>query len=132
MIQWTLAGDHRSLGMIVQHTDADREFSYDHKSIVGALDKGIDDVERNGWHLIDIKKDCDLPPLTDHLTSPDAYRTARRVTTYPESKPRRIAPTPSNAVEDCLAPGLIFLLRDVALLRQIVQLLYPLLHCFPP
>jgi phosphoserine phosphatase len=57
MIQWTLAGERRRLGMLVHHTDADREFAYDRKSIVGTLAKGIDDAENGGWHLIDIKKD---------------------------------------------------------------------------
>jgi len=57
MIQWTLAGDGRRLGMLVHHTDADREFAYDRKSIVGTLDKGIDEAATSGWHLIDMKKD---------------------------------------------------------------------------
>ena len=57
MVQWTLAGKGRRLGMLVHHTDAGREFAYDRKSIVGTLDKGIDDAEANGWRLIDMKKD---------------------------------------------------------------------------
>jgi hypothetical protein len=31
--------------MLVHHTDAAREFAYDRKSIVGKLDKGIDDAK---------------------------------------------------------------------------------------
>jgi len=57
MLQWTLAGDGRRLGMLVHHTDAAREFAYDRKSIVGALSKGIDDAEKGGWQLIDMKAD---------------------------------------------------------------------------
>jgi phosphoglycolate phosphatase-like HAD superfamily hydrolase len=57
MIQWTLAGHRRRLGMIVHHTDAEREFAYDRKSIVGTLDKGIDRAQKGGWHLIDMAKD---------------------------------------------------------------------------
>ena len=57
MIQWTLAGEGRRLGMIVHHTDSEREFAYDRKSIVGMLDKGIDDAKSRGWHLIDMKGD---------------------------------------------------------------------------
>ena len=57
MLQWTLAGDGRRLGMLVHHTDAAREFAYDRKSIVGALSKGIDDAKKGGWQLIDIKAD---------------------------------------------------------------------------
>ena len=57
MLQWTLAGDGARLGMLVHHTDADREFAYDRKSIVGKLDRGLGDAKTGGWHVIDIKKD---------------------------------------------------------------------------
>lgn len=57
MLQWTLAGDGRRLGMLVHHTDADREFAYDRDGIVGKLDTGITDAEQGGWHLIDMKQD---------------------------------------------------------------------------
>jgi phosphoglycolate phosphatase-like HAD superfamily hydrolase len=57
MLQWTLAGDGARLGMLVHHTDADREFAYDRKSVVGALDKGIGDAITGGWTLIDMKTD---------------------------------------------------------------------------
>ncbi len=57
MLQWTLAGDGRRLAMLVHHTDAEREFAYDRKSVVGKLDKGIDDAETGGWLLIDMKDD---------------------------------------------------------------------------
>lgn len=57
MLQWTLAGDGRRLGMLVHHTDADREFAYDRKSVVGTLDKGLDDADSGGWLLIDMKAD---------------------------------------------------------------------------
>jgi phosphoglycolate phosphatase-like HAD superfamily hydrolase len=57
MLQWTIAGDGARLGMLVHHTDADREFAYDRKSTVGMLDKGIDDAQQGGWHLIDMKTD---------------------------------------------------------------------------
>ncbi len=57
MLQWTLAGERRSLGMIVHHTDAEREFAYDRESVVGILSRGIDDAETGGWHLIDMRED---------------------------------------------------------------------------
>ncbi len=47
----------RRLGMLVHHTDAQREFTYDRKSIVGKLDKGIDNAKSGGWSLIDMKAD---------------------------------------------------------------------------
>lgn len=60
MLQWTLAGDGRRLGMLVHHTDAAREFAYDRKSIVGSLANGIDNARKGGWHLIDKKIDWNL------------------------------------------------------------------------
>ena len=57
MLQWTLAGEGRRLGMLVHHTDAQREFAYDRKSIVGKLDQGIDNAKSGGWSLIDMKAD---------------------------------------------------------------------------
>ncbi|MFC1880608.1 hypothetical protein ACFL2S_03790 [Thermodesulfobacteriota bacterium] len=57
MLQWTLAGEGRRLGMLVYHTDAQREFAYDRKSIVGKLDQGIDNAKSGGWSLIDMKAD---------------------------------------------------------------------------
>ena len=39
MLRWTTAGPGPRLGLIVHHTDADREWAYDRKSPVGRLDK---------------------------------------------------------------------------------------------
>ena len=44
-------------GLIVHHTDAEREWAYDRKSHIGTLDKGLDKVESRGWTLIDMKND---------------------------------------------------------------------------
>lgn len=57
MLKWALAGEGRQLGMLVHHTDAEREYAYDRKSVVGKLDKGIDGAATGGWMLIDMKKD---------------------------------------------------------------------------
>jgi phosphoglycolate phosphatase-like HAD superfamily hydrolase len=57
MIEYTLAGDGRRLGLFVHHTDADREYAYDRKSHVGTLDKALDRADAMGWIIVDIKKD---------------------------------------------------------------------------
>lgn len=57
MLQWTTAGDGPRLGAIVHHTDAVREYAYDRKSSVGALEKALDAAPANGWIVIDMKKD---------------------------------------------------------------------------
>ena len=45
------------LGMIVHHTDAEREYAYDRDSFVGRLDKALDQAPQRGWVLIDMKND---------------------------------------------------------------------------
>ena len=42
MLQWTTAGPGARLGLIVHHTDGEREFAYDRDSHVGRLDRGLD------------------------------------------------------------------------------------------
>lgn len=57
MLQYTTAGDGPRLGLIVHHTDAEREYAYDRKSHVGKLDKALDEAPKAGWLLIDMKND---------------------------------------------------------------------------
>jgi hypothetical protein len=58
MLQWTtLAGNRRRFGMIVHHTDADREYSYDRRSPFGRLDVALDAAAVNGWTVVDMKTD---------------------------------------------------------------------------
>jgi hypothetical protein len=66
MLQWaTLAGDgprlglggERRLGLIVHHTDAEREYAYDRHSHVGKLDKALDAAAINRWTVVDMKAD---------------------------------------------------------------------------
>jgi len=57
MIEYTMAGEGRRLGLFVHHTDADREYAYDRKSHVGTLDKALDVADANGWIIVDMKKD---------------------------------------------------------------------------
>jgi phosphoglycolate phosphatase-like HAD superfamily hydrolase len=57
MIEYTMAGEGRRLGLFVHHTDADREYAYDRKSHVGTLDKALDQADASGWVIVDMKKD---------------------------------------------------------------------------
>ena len=57
MLQWTTAGDGARFGLIVHHTDQQREYAYDRESSVGRLDKGFAEAADRGWTLVDIKKD---------------------------------------------------------------------------
>ena len=58
MLQWTTLGaDGPRFGMIVHHTDAEREYAYDRKSSVGKLDAALDAAAVNGWTVVDMQKD---------------------------------------------------------------------------
>ena len=57
MIEYTLAGEGRRLGLFVHHTDAEREYAYDRKSHVGTLDKALDNAAASGWIIVDMKTD---------------------------------------------------------------------------
>ena len=57
MLEWTTAGDGLRLGVIVHHTDGEREVAYDRDSKVGRLDKALDLAGPRGWVLVDMKED---------------------------------------------------------------------------
>ncbi len=57
MLQWTTAGDGARFGLLVHHTDAEREWAYDKNSSVGHLDKALTEAEAKGWTVVDMKKD---------------------------------------------------------------------------
>lgn len=58
MLQWTTtAKDYPRLGLILHHTDSEREWAYDRDSHIGKLDKGLNETTKNGWLLVDMKKD---------------------------------------------------------------------------
>jgi haloacid dehalogenase-like hydrolase len=58
MLQWTtMGGNPARFGLIVHHTDGEREWAYDRKSSVGKLDKALDAAPANGWTVVDMKND---------------------------------------------------------------------------
>jgi len=57
MLQWTTAGSGARFALIVRHTDAEREWAYDRQSSVGRLDKALDEAQRQGWPVVDMKRD---------------------------------------------------------------------------
>ena len=63
MLQWTTMGGGVRFGLIVHHTDAEREYAYDRKSPFGHLDKALDAATLNKWTVVDMKNDwkCIFP-----------------------------------------------------------------------
>ena len=57
MLQWTTLDSGPRFALIVHHTDAVREWAYDRDSVVGRLDKALDEAPKRGWLVVDMKND---------------------------------------------------------------------------
>ena len=57
MLEWTTSGNGPRFGLIVHHTDADREWAYDRESHVGRLARGLDEGSNRGWTIVSMKDD---------------------------------------------------------------------------
>ncbi|MCA9077505.1 MAG: haloacid dehalogenase-like hydrolase [Planctomycetaceae bacterium] len=57
MLEWTTSGEGPRFGLIIHHTDAEREWAYDRDSHVGRLDRGLNEAPDRGWHIVDMKRD---------------------------------------------------------------------------
>lgn len=57
MLEWTTSGKGARFGLIVHHTDAEREWAYDRVSHIGKLDKGLDEAPKRGWTVVSMKTD---------------------------------------------------------------------------
>ena len=57
MLQWVTTGSGPRFGLIVHHTDGERETAYDRNSHIGKLDKALDLAKDNGWTVVDMKAD---------------------------------------------------------------------------
>jgi len=57
MLEWTTSGPGSRFGLLVHHTDAEREWAYDRKSHIGRLDKGLDEAKARGWTVVSMKDD---------------------------------------------------------------------------
>ncbi len=57
MMEWTTAGDGPRLGVLVHHTDGDREWAYDRESPIGKLVDGLDKGPDMGWVIVDMAND---------------------------------------------------------------------------
>lgn len=57
MLQWTTEAGKRRLGLVVHHTDAEREYAYDRQAHVGKLDKALDAAAVDRWTVVDMRRD---------------------------------------------------------------------------
>lgn len=57
MLEYTTAGEGPRFGMLVHHTDAEREYAYDRDSHIGTLARGLDEAGDRGWLIVDMAED---------------------------------------------------------------------------
>jgi haloacid dehalogenase-like hydrolase len=57
MLQWTTMAGGVRFGLIVHHTDAEREYAYERNSAFGNLDQARAAAAPNQWTVVDMKRD---------------------------------------------------------------------------
>jgi hypothetical protein len=57
MLEYITAGEGLRMGILVHHTDGEREVAYDRASPFGRLDKGLANAAGLGWQIIDMRND---------------------------------------------------------------------------
>ena len=57
MLEWATAGSGARFALMVNHTDAKREWAYDRTSHIRKLDKAWDEAQAKGWTVVDMKQD---------------------------------------------------------------------------
>lgn len=57
MLEYVTTGEGPRLGLLLHHTDAEREWAYDRDGHIGVLDQGLDDAAAKGWIIIDMAAD---------------------------------------------------------------------------
>lgn len=86
MLQYTTIARDRNdttprFGLIVHHTDAEREWAYDRNSDVGTLDEALDEAARRKWTVVSMKTDWErvLTGRRNETTRDDNRRMHQRV-----------------------------------------------------
>ncbi len=69
MLEYTTAGEGASLGLLLHHDDADREWAYDRESHIGRLDRGLDEAAARGWVVVSMARDFGVVFEVDGSTS---------------------------------------------------------------
>ncbi len=74
MLEWVTSGPGPRLGLIVHHTDGERELAYDRASHVGRLSRALDEAGPRGWIVVDMKRDWNRVFEPELRTDPRAQR----------------------------------------------------------
>ena len=57
MLEWVTLQSRPTLGVLLHHTDAEREYAYDRKAFRGRLDKALAAAPGRHWVVIDMRRD---------------------------------------------------------------------------
>jgi len=57
MLEWTTSGNGSRLGLLLHHTDGEREWAYDRESSEGHLDRGLNEASQKGWLIVNMAND---------------------------------------------------------------------------
>lgn len=57
MLEYVTTGAGPHLGLLLHHTDSEREWFYDRDGHIGVLNRGLDDAEEKGWVIVDMAAD---------------------------------------------------------------------------
>ncbi|MBA4030783.1 MAG: haloacid dehalogenase [Planctomyces sp.] len=57
MLEYVTTSSKPGFGLIVHHTDPEREYAYDRQSPIGRLDRALTDAPQRGWTVVDMKAD---------------------------------------------------------------------------
>jgi len=57
MLEWVTSQPRPTLGVLVHHDDAEREFAYDRESHIGRLVRGLDEADAPGWIVVSMQRD---------------------------------------------------------------------------
>jgi hypothetical protein len=75
MLLWTSTAPGPRFGLLVHHTDGEREWAYDRTSSFGRLDQGLAMARERGWTVVDMKRDWKrIYPPARAATRPPALR----------------------------------------------------------
>jgi len=74
MLQYTSTGSGPHFGMIVHHTDLMREYAYDRDDKLARLNNGLNDAEKYGWIIVDMKTDWKKIYSFDEKTESDVTK----------------------------------------------------------
>ena len=92
MLEWTTREKSRPrFGLLVHHTDPQREFAYDRDTKFGRLDQGLIEAPNRGWTVADMRRDWKrVYPFDTNVVVPEVRVAAREGTMNRDLNPQNV------------------------------------------